>query len=283
MNICPTQHADANTFQKQHDRNRLVRTALWLHDEGYCMLPRGCSNQPSVPLGQYCNQRPDRNRLVAWLNKPECSGIGIVAGAISHLVILDLDTYSSVAYLDDWFGDAAPGQMFWHKTDSGIRFWFSDRSVPKNCKMLSRDGVDLYLERQFCDCPPLPTAYAFNGPIQQPSSLPTIPPKLIEWLMCGQDRSDYSRRPPATPNDSNHLAAYFWSEPRTPIPTGRRRTTLFHVACYYLAHTNQPYRLISELVRRATQIDGITEEQAIKCCDDAMQETRLAPHKSSLE
>lgn len=263
-------------FAAHREKDHLLRTALWLHDEGYCVLPRSHSHQPSVPMGQYCRQRPDRRRLASWISKPKCSGIGVLVGPVSNLAVLDMDSFSSVALLHDWMGDRFPGSALWHRTDRGIRIWFSGVGAPTHVKVLSRDGVDLYLDRHFCECPPLRMARAFNGPIQPSSTLPPLPVRLIEWLMSGErsTESPLENRCHTIPRDHTQLAAYFWSDPRAPIPKGHRCSLLYRVAGFYLARTNHPYRLISELVRRATRIDGLTEEQAITCCDDAMRRIR---------
>ncbi len=255
-----------------------VRTALWLHDEGYCVLPRCAGQDPARLWRRHQEQRPRRGALMSWLTQRRRTGIGVVVGPVSNLCVLDIDHYHAIALLRDVLNGGHWNEIPWYKTSRGLQLWFCYPVSEVRCDVLRRNGVELLVRGRFCECPPMSSSQSFHGPLRAAHLLPRVPDALIHWFHTGRLKG------PGAGGSVGDVAAYYWSLPRAPIPTGQRNRTLFRVAYHFLSDTDNPYRVIAELVRRATRIDGLSEEEAIACCDDALQCIRRGrgPSRSTL-
>jgi hypothetical protein len=76
--------------------------ALRFHKMGFNVVPiRYQTKIPSVAWGQFQTQRISRTQLARWINK-FASGVGVIAGASSNIVVIDTDGAEGEAVLCDW-------------------------------------------------------------------------------------------------------------------------------------------------------------------------------------
>ena len=82
--------------------------ALRFHGMGFNVVPiRYQTKRPSVAWGQFQTQRISRTQLARWINK-FASGVATITGAISKIVVLDIDGPEGEAVLCDWEATHGP-------------------------------------------------------------------------------------------------------------------------------------------------------------------------------
>lgn len=80
------------SIPKQERENTLLDAALWHAEQGYSVIPiqpRG--KKPLIEWKQYQQQRATATEIERWWTRWPTASIGIVTGAISGIIVLDID------------------------------------------------------------------------------------------------------------------------------------------------------------------------------------------------
>ena len=71
---------------------------LALHDMGFSLIPlKAAGKVPYIAWQAHQKKRASRSKIEAWYKTTPNANIGIVTGAISELVVLDLDSADAIA------------------------------------------------------------------------------------------------------------------------------------------------------------------------------------------
>lgn len=175
------------------------------------LLARGWSPIPLLPRDKrpllrwepFRHRRPLPAELAAWAARWPEANLGVVTGAVSDLVVLDVDPRAdgeaSLAALEAVFG-RLPATLVVRTGGGGRHLYYRHPGEPVRCAVGLRPGLDLKGDGGYVVAPPSlhPSgrAYRFEGdPLRPPAACPG-------WLLGlarearprpGADRPDWSR------------------------------------------------------------------------------------------
>ena len=72
--------------------NVLLKSALLYENKGFSVIPIGNNKKPLIKWIKYQNERASREQITSWWKKHPTANIGIVTGAISNLLVVDIDS-----------------------------------------------------------------------------------------------------------------------------------------------------------------------------------------------
>lgn len=224
---------------------RMVESALNYFKRGWCVIPLhnpvsgGCScrkqncknpgKHPRLPWSNFQSERPDEDRIHSWWQKWPKANIGIVTGAISGIVVLDVD------------GDVGRGSLKSHHlpltpvvvTGKGCHYYFSHPggTVPNGVKVLP--GVDVRGDGGLVVAPPSLHASGRRyqwapGLSPDETDLAPCPDWLLELL---RPKKQGLARPV---EDWRNLV-------RHGVKEGERNNTIASLAGHLLRHYVDPY------------------------------------------
>lgn len=99
----------------------LGEAALAYYDAGLCVIPLPPrSKKATISWGQYQKARPTREQVQAWWTAEPESNVAVVTGAISGVVVVDVDTYAG-AVAAPW---AASGVLLTTSCSGGKHYWY---------------------------------------------------------------------------------------------------------------------------------------------------------------
>src|SRR3972149_2721060 len=70
----------------------MLSAALWYAKQGYSVFPTGRNKRPLLKWEKYQKERATEAQIREWWTKNPDANIGIVTGAISGIVVVDIDT-----------------------------------------------------------------------------------------------------------------------------------------------------------------------------------------------
>jgi len=105
----------------------LAEAALAYHDAGLTVIPLSPgSKKGTISWGQYQRVRPTREQVVSWWSESPQSNIAVVTGALSGVVVVDVDSYAGAS--------AAPwdalGTLVTRSCSGGSHYWFRHPGHP---------------------------------------------------------------------------------------------------------------------------------------------------------
>ena len=72
-------------------KNELLEAALLYQEMGLSVIPVGKNKKPLVPWEKYQHEKASKKQIETWIEKLNVTGIGIVTGAISGIVVVDIE------------------------------------------------------------------------------------------------------------------------------------------------------------------------------------------------
>lgn len=131
-----------------------MSTALQYYDQGLCILPvRPGEKRPYLDQWRkYTQERPTRESIQKWFETLMNPGIGLVTGKISNLVVLDLDTRSSLK-LEDVL-QQYPTDMVVKTGSGGYHLYYQHPGVLIGNRVNLMPGVDIRADGGFAVLPP---------------------------------------------------------------------------------------------------------------------------------
>ncbi|HXZ00419.1 MAG TPA: bifunctional DNA primase/polymerase [Stellaceae bacterium] len=199
---------------------------------GWSVIPlRPQSKLPAIRWEAYQRRRADRETLRRWVRRWPGLNIGIVTGAVSGLVVLDLDRghagFDSLEALERLHGPL-PATVEAETGGGGRHFYFTAPPASLRNKAGIAPGVDLRGEGGMVVAPPSihPSGGRYRwSPGHEPGTL--APAVLPRWLV--QLATD-------APAGRGHRLAHWRSLVRAGVEEGRRNTTIASFAGHLLWH-----------------------------------------------
>ncbi len=130
--------------------NQLLTTAQAYHDLGYAVIPLK-GKVAAVPWAAFQRRKPDPDLLRHWFSQPDITGIGILTGWISGLVVLDFDTQAAYDAFRAQCGDLACT-----RTVRTRRGWHLYYHLPPTLNLASQSlpGLDIQSHGKYVVAPP---------------------------------------------------------------------------------------------------------------------------------
>jgi hypothetical protein len=195
-----------------------LTAALAYHARGWTPLPTDAGSKlPLIPWRRYQTERPTADEVRGWWERHPTAGVGVVTGAVSGLVVLDLDGARALDALRAWGVTALPRTPM-VETGRGTHVYLAHPGGTVGNRAGVLPGVDLRAAGGYVVAPPSRHAsgrlYRWRiAPDEAP--LAPVPAWLVELL---------AERPlPA--GGGSALVPPLADE--GPIPAGRRNDTLY--------------------------------------------------------
>ncbi len=210
-----------------------VAAATRLLARGWSPIPlRPRDKRPLLPWEPYRHRRPRPGELVAWRRRWPEANVGVVTGALSGLVVLDVDPdkggEASLAELEARFGPLPPTLVV--RTGGGGRhLWFRHPGEPVPCAVGLRPGLDVRGDGGYVVAPP--SIHPSGRPYRFEESTAREPAPLPGWLLALL--AEARPRPGHPPG--------FWRRLlREGLVEGERNTKLASLAGFLLRHGLEP-------------------------------------------
>jgi hypothetical protein len=133
-------------------------TAVAYLRRGWSVVPiRAGTKRPLVRWQAYQTERPTAEEVLEWFHKWPDSGIGIVTGAISNLVVLDIDVgHGGDESLAEWerLNGALPDTIEAITGGGGRHLYFSHPGISVSSRVGLAAGIDLRAEGGMVVAPP---------------------------------------------------------------------------------------------------------------------------------
>lgn len=210
-----------------------LETAQGYADRGWCVLPlRPRDKRPLVAWESLQRARPSGQQLADWFGRWPDANIGIVTGAISGLVVLDIDPAhggeSSLERLERRLG-ALPETVEAATGGGGRHFYFAHPGGLVRNRAGLAQGIDLRADGGYVVAPPSlhPSGRPYRwAPGRAPGEVALA--ALPGWILL--PAAGGLRR---TPADWRRLV-------REGVPEGTRNATLASLAGHLLWHRVDP-------------------------------------------
>ena len=208
--------------------NPYLRAALAYLRREWSVVPCGASRRPLVAWTEYQGRRPTEAEVWDWWGQWPWASVAVVTGAVSGIVVLDLDRGHAdgadglasirAAWLD------LPATRCVRTPRGGTHAYY----LHPGGKVLNAAGllpaVDVRGDGGYVVAPPSRTAAGAYRAVPETRGLPMAP--LPAWVLEGRDQGGAPARP------ADEWAA-LWTDP---CPEGRRNATCARLAGHLAAH-----------------------------------------------
>jgi hypothetical protein len=195
----------------------MIDHALRLRAQGYSVIPVQ-GKIPCLPWLEYQSRHATADEIQAWyLQWPE-AGVGVVTGAISQLVVLDIDVKGTGRTISDpvgWvYGHSLPATMAVQTASGGLHLYYAHPGgrVPNQARCATIDGfpVDVRGDGGFVVAPPSPGYRLlphWHGVVPWPGVPGQRPVATLEGLDAISVGTADDLFAPAPEGQRNHAAA----------------------------------------------------------------------------
>lgn len=155
---------------------------LALHDMGFSLIPlKAAGKVPYIAWQAHQKRRAPRSKIEAWYKATPNANIGIVTGAISELVVLDLDSADAIAEAER---RGLPDTLT-VRTGKGRHVYFRHPGHAVNNRAGFLEGMDIRGDGGYIVAPgsihPSGAVYAWENPPGQ-FEIADMPEWLLEAL-----------------------------------------------------------------------------------------------------
>ena len=172
---------DNGPCDTHHDGDRLS-AALALAAEGRWVIPIDpASKTPMVSWKRHQFQRASEYQIRCWWARWPDANVGVVTGAISDIVVVDLDPRNG-ADLDAWREQLPPTRTALSgRGDGGCHLWYSHPGDRRVASTKPAPGVDLQGEGAYVVVPPSvhPETGGYYTWVQDGVYVAPLPPELL--------------------------------------------------------------------------------------------------------
>ena len=223
----------------------ILQQALEYHDAGFSVIPRPLKTKAdSDKWKQYQTKRASREQIEKWFTNSD-KNIAIVCGAISGLVIVDLDSPEAISeYMSEYTtlrsrtgvkdGRPAAGR--------GYHLWFSI-TKDQQVKSWSENGLDVIAEGKYFIAPPSTHPSGVEYEFVDNSPIIPLPDEFI--------KAPYSDDKIPESVNKNWITDLFTNG----FSPGRHNDQTFQLSVFY-AKRNVPYDVTLALLRRLDRDDA---------------------------
>jgi hypothetical protein len=186
---------------------------------GLCPIPIGQEKMPLVPWKEFQERFPTEKEVCQWIAKYPTLNVGIVTGAISNLVVLDIDSDAGKEVMDNYLPDTLQTPTV--KTKKGTHYYFRPPEGKKiQNKHRFKTDCDIKGDGGYVLAPP---SINYQWLIDLSTTIAVFPPNLLTFV------DGYSRRQLST-SIPNPQSATVNLPVDLDLSAGHRDDSLYHMA-----------------------------------------------------
>lgn len=174
----------------------LFDAATFYRSLGWPVIPLS-GKLPRIAWKELQTRIPTRDELVAWFSDKLTTGVGVVTGCISRLVVIDCDSREDAAF---WQAEHGTSSLIVATGGGGVHFYYAlpaDSALRNRQRLLGR-RIDLRAEGGYVVTPPSlhPTGTRYAWHAFDASA--TLPAFDESWLAAIHPTQDMSRTAEST-------------------------------------------------------------------------------------
>jgi hypothetical protein len=251
--------------------NELLNVARSYHEQGFSVIPiQPREKKPLIVWDKYQTQRTTEEEIKAWWAKWPDANAGIVTGAISGLVVIDLDSVEAKDKLKGLLPDYDLSVVPRSRTGKGWQLFFRHPRVTTPNRAGVIPGLDVRGDGGYVVAPPSihPNGKTYKWEVPIDGELPKLPLELFKLIAS-----------PASHSDNGYRERFDTARALAGVPEGQRDETLFKFASKLRA-ADVPRNLAETLIIEAARNcePPFPERQALEKISNAYR--RYEPRQS---
>lgn len=162
------------------NENKMLEQALYCHALGFSIIPVGSNKVPLIKWTQYQNERATPDQIKAWFKQFPNMNIGAVTGAISGIVVIDVEKGGSIGDLPIT-ATAKTGGGGWH-----LYYKHPNRPIGNSARKIA-PLTDVRGDHGYVVLPPSihVSGNTYEWSVSPDDGFSDIPPELLERITNG--------------------------------------------------------------------------------------------------
>lgn len=201
---------------------KFAETAMEYRRRSFSVIPiKPRDKRPLIPWEQFQKQPADDAQIEQWGKEFNGANIGIVTGAISGLVVIDLDSAEAKDKLKELFPTFDLTKVPRARTGKGWQLFFKHPGVAVPNRAGVIPGLDVRGDGGYVVAPPSihPNSKTYKWEVPINSELPKLPVELFNLITS------------SNPNEQGARERFDTAKALAGVPEGQRDETLFKLAC----------------------------------------------------
>jgi archaellum biogenesis ATPase FlaH len=224
--------------------SELLKAAREYHKRGFSVIPiQPREKKPLITWEQYQTRKATLDEIQAWWTKWPDANVGIVAGTISGLVVIDLDTIEAKDRLKELLPDYDLQAVPRSRTGKGWQLFFKHPGVilPNRAGVIP--GLDVRGDGGYVVAPPSihPNGKQYRWEVPINGGLPKLPVELFKLISS-----------PSSTGETSYRERFNTAQALAGVPEGQRDETLFRLACKF-RHADVPQDMAEILILEAAK------------------------------
>ena len=190
---------------------------------GFSIIPiKPRDKRPLIPWESYQNGPPTEKQIQDWFTERPDANVGVVTGAVSDCVVIDLDSDEARVKLKEMLVGFELSAVPRSHTGKGWQLFFKHPgvSIPNRAGVIP--GLDVRGDGGYVVAPPSihPNGKQYKWEIGLNSLLPDLPADLLKLIST-----------PAANSDNGYRDRFNTAQALHGVPEGQRDQTVFKLAC----------------------------------------------------
>jgi len=221
--------------------SEVLIAALAYAAQGFSVIPiQAREKKPLIAWDQFQTRRATVDEIRAWWTKWPDVNLGIVTGAISGLIVIDLDSIEAKDKLKKLLPTYDLNRVPRSRTGKGWQLFFKHPGVTLQNRAGIIPGLDVRGDGGYVVAPPSihPNGKSYKWEVPIKGELPKLPVELFKLITSQNHNGEGDRE--------RFNTAEMWEG----VPEGERDDKLFRYACL-LRSLNTPRDVAEELILKA--------------------------------
>ncbi|MBI4490645.1 MAG: bifunctional DNA primase/polymerase, partial [Deltaproteobacteria bacterium] len=222
----------------------LLNAAFSYLKHGFSVIPiQGREKKPLIAWEDYQGQQARQDEIRAWWTKWPNANVGIVTGAFSGLVVIDIDSVEAKDKLKGLLSDYDLSAVPRSRTGKGWQLFFKHPGTPIQNRAGVLPGLDVRGDGGYVVAPPSihPKGKTYTWEVPINSELPKLPFELFKLISC-----------PVASGEHGYRERFNTAQALAGVPEGQRDETLFKLACK-LRSADVPQDMTETLILEAAR------------------------------
>ena len=204
--------------------SELLAAALSYVKRGFCVIPiQAHEKRPLIAWEEYQDRAATEEEIKTWWAKWPEANIGIVTGAISGLVVIDLDSEEAKNNLKEMLPGYDLMAVPRSRTGKGWQLFFKHPGTPIQNRAGIIPGLDVRGDGGYVVAPPSihPNGKVYKWQVPLTGELPKHPVDLFKLIAA----------PTGNGSESGDRKKFDTAQALAGVPEGQRDEALFRLAC----------------------------------------------------
>jgi hypothetical protein len=224
--------------------NSILDTAISYRRRGFSVIPiKPKDKKPLIQWERYQTEAPSEEQIREWFSQWSDANLGLVTGAISDCIVVDLDSEEAKEKLKSVIGDYDLATVPRSRTGKGWQLFFKhpEVSIPNRAGVLP--NMDVRADGGYVVAPPSihPNGRAYKWEVSLNGQLPKLPLELFRLIQA-----------PTAHNEQSYGERFDTSKALAGVPEGQRDENCFRLACK-LRNADVPREMAETLVLEAAR------------------------------